>query len=105
MTSTSNNKVNEPFEELCNRVNEPFEELYNLLNCYCPTLNLNFEFMASPKPSDPPPYLNLQMVLVLCRDLEDTMDGCGSMGDVGKTFSDTIALGSGGPTSYPLDGG
>ena len=57
--------------------------------------------MAGPKPLNLPPFLDLQMVLALCRDLEDMMDGCGSMGDVGKTIAEIVALGSGGLSGCP----
>ena len=61
--------------------------------------------MEGPKPLDPPPCSDLQMELVLCMDLEDTMDGCGSMGDVGNIYFNIVALGSDGPPGFPLDGG
>ena len=61
--------------------------------------------MAGPKPSDLPLCPDLQLVLGVCRDLEDMLDGSGSIRVDGKTFSDTIALDSGGPIGGPLEGG
>ena len=79
----------------------------NCSTTYCSTLNLNFEFwlMVGPEPPDLPPCPDLQLVLVVCRDLEDKSDDCGTIGVNGKDFSDTIALDSGGPIGFPLEGG
>lgn len=75
------------------------------INSWCSSLNLNSESMVALEPPDPSPCSDLQMVLVLCRDLEDTRDGCGSMGDLGMSSIDTVVLGSGGSTGGPPKGG
>ena len=62
--------------------------------------------MEGPKPPDPPPCPDLQLVLVVCKDLVDTSIGCGSIGvdgsgnvnaasDEGMLSVDIPALGGG----------
>ena len=58
--------------------------------------------MVGPKSLDLPPCLDLQLVFVICRDLEEKLDGCGTIGVDGNTFFDTVALDSGGHIGCPL---
>lgn len=62
-------------------------------------------FMVGSRPLDPPPCPNLQMVLTLRNDFEDTTNRCGVMGEEGNTSSDPIVLGNGGSTSSLVEGG